>query len=82
MRLWKSIRPMRRRWIWATLLIFACSIPTVIPHLVLIETAYGTSPFVLETLLLLDSVLVGFIALILGSSLWVIYRMRVLDALT
>ena len=82
MTLRKSVRAMRRRWIWATLLIFACSIPPLVLHVALNEIAVGTSPLVLGTVLLLDSVLVGFMALILGSSFWTIYRIRVLDAST
>ena len=80
MTLRKSVRAMHRRWIWATLLIVACAIPTLVRHVALNEMAVGTSPLVLGTILLLDSVLVGFIALILGSSTWTIYRMRVLEA--
>ena len=82
MTLRKSVSAMRRRWIWANLLILVCLLPTVIPHYVLNFIAYGASPAVVGTLLLLDSVLVGFIALLMGSSVWIIYRLRVLDALT
>ena len=84
MTLGKSIRAMRRRWIWATLLVLGCYVPVLIPHLALNMIAIGTSPpaIVLATLLLTDSVLTGFAALLLGSSYWIMYRTRVLDALT
>ena len=82
MTLRKSISAMRRRWIWATLLIVVCFIPIAIPHFALIEISYGTSPAALAALLLLDSVVVGFTALVMGSSIWILYRMRVLDAMT
>ena len=42
----------------------------------------GAAPLVAGTLLVLDSVLVGFVALVLGSAGWMIYRIRLLDALT
>ena len=71
---------MRLSGIWATLLIFACAIPALVAHVALNELAVGRSPLSLGTILLLDSVLVGFIALILGSSTWIIYRVRVLEA--
>ena len=80
MTLRRSVRAMHRRWIWATLLILACAIPTLVPHIALNEMAVGTSPLALGTILLLDSVLVGFIALLWGSSVWTIYRIRVLEA--
>ncbi len=84
MTLGKSIRAMRRRWIWATLLVLGCYVPVLIPHLALNMIAVGTSPpaIVLAALLLTDSVLTGFAALLLGSSYWIMYRTRVLDALT
>ena len=84
MTLGNSIRAMRRRWIWATLLVLGCYVPVLIPHLALNMIALGTSPaaVVLATLLLTDSVLTGFAAVMLGSSYWIMYRTRLLEALT
>ena len=80
MTLRRSVRAMHRRWIWGTLLIVACGIPMLVLHIALNEMAVGTSPLAMGTILLLDSVLVGFMALVLGSSSWTIYRIRVLEA--
>ena len=80
MTLRRSVRAMHRRWIWATLLLLACAIPPMVLHVALNEIAVGTSSLALGAILLLDSVLVGFIALILGSSSWTIYYIRVLEA--
>ena len=77
-----SVRAMRGRWFWATFLMFGCALPLLIPHAALNLVAIGASPLVAGTLLVLDSVLVGFVALVLGSAGWMIYRIRVLDALT
>lgn len=54
----------------------------MIPHTALNLVAVGMAPAVAGTLLVLDSVLVGFMALVMGSTAWTIYRVRVLDALT
>ena len=63
-----SIRAMHRRWIWATFLLYACVTPTMILHYALNGLAVGKPPLVLGSLLVLDSVLVGFIALTLGTA--------------
>lgn len=78
----RSVRAMRGRWFWATFLMFGCTLPLLIAHAALNLLAIGASPLVAGTLLVLDSVLVGFVALVLGSAGWMIYRIRVLDALT
>ncbi len=80
MTLRRSVRAMHRRWIWATLLMAACGIPPLVLHIALNDMAVGASPLALGTILLLDSVLVGFMALLVGSSIWTIYRIRVLEA--
>ena len=77
-----SVRAMRGRWFWATFLMFGCALPLLIAHAALNLAAIGASPLVAGTLLVLDSVLVGFVALVLGSAGWMIYRIRVLDALS
>ena len=58
------------------------ALPLLIAHAALNLAAIGASPLVAGTLLVLDSVLVGFVALVFGSAGWMIYRIRVLDALT
>ena len=78
----RSVRAMRGRWFWATFLMFGCALPLLIVHAALNLAAIGGAPLVAGTLLVLDSVLVGFVALVLGSAGWMIYRIRVLDALT
>ena len=64
------------------LLPLCCIVPIVVPHFLLNEFAYGASPVIKGSLLLLDSILVGFIALLMGCTFWTIYRFRVLDART
>lgn len=80
MTLGKSIRAMRRRWIWAVLLIWGCCLPVLIAHFALNELAIGAPAVLSGTLLVLDSTLVGYIALLLGSAQWALYRMRALEA--
>ena len=75
----KSAASMHRRWLWAFFLTLACMVPTFVPHYLLNDLAYGMPPAVVGLLLLLDSILVGFIALLFGSAYWTIYRFRVLD---
>ncbi len=79
MSLRRSVRAMRGRWFWATFLMLGCFLPLAIPHFMLNLVAIGASPFVAAMLLVLDSILVGFTALVLGSVGWMIYRIRVLD---
>lgn len=76
----KSISAMHGRWIWAYLVLVCCFVPTLVPHILLNVFAHGASPAIMASLLLLDSVLVGFIALLFGCVFWTIYRSRVLDA--
>ena len=76
----RSISAMHRRWIWALSLSLICVVPSLAPHYLLNHLAIGASPAAMASLLLLDSVLVGFIALLFGSFFWTIYRFRVLDA--
>ena len=78
----KSVRAMRGRWFWATFLLLGCSLPLVVPHTALNLAAIGAGPVLAGTLLVLDSVLVGFVAVVVGSAGWTIYRVRVRDALT
>ena len=78
----RSVSAMHGRWIWAWMLPVFCVVPAVVPHFLLNDFAYGASPVVMGSLLLLDSVLVGFIALVMGCTFWAIYRVRVLDAQT
>ena len=80
MTLGKSLRAMRRRWIWANLLIWGCCLPVLIVHFALNELAFGAPAALSGTLLFLDSILVGYIAILLGSAQWTLYRMRVLEA--
>ena len=75
----KSVASMHRRWLWAFFLTLACMVPAIVPHYLLNDLAYGMPPAVVGLLLLLDSILVGFIALLFGSAYWTIYRFRVLD---
>ena len=78
----KSISAMHGYWIWALLLFLCCTVPALVPHFLLNDFAYGASPAIMGSLLLLDSVLVGLIALLLGCVNWTIYRFRVLNSLT
>ena len=82
MTLRKSVSAMHGRWIWATMLTLACLVPSLVPHLLLNHLAHGAPLAVTGLLLLLDSVLVGFIALLFGSVFWTMYRFRVLDPQT
>ena len=74
----KSVSSMRRRWIWALLLMFGCLVPATVLHYLLNYMAIGMPAPVVALLLLLDSVLVGLIALLMGCCYWSIYRFRVL----
>lgn len=78
----KSVRAMRGRWFWGAFLMLGCPLLVMIPHAALNLVAIGAAPVVAGTLLVLDSVLVGFAALVMGSAGWTIYRIRVVDALT
>ncbi len=69
-------------WIWAWLLFPCCIVLTMVPFFLLSALAYGASPAIKGSLLLLDSILAGFIALLIGCTNWTIYRFRVLDART
>ena len=78
----KSVRAMRGRWFWAAFLMLGCPLLVMIPHAAMNLVAMGAAPIVGGTLLVLDSVLVGFAALVMGSAGWTIYRIRVVDGLT
>lgn len=78
----KSLRAMRGRWFWAAFLLLGCPLPPLVLHGALNLMAFGAAPVVAGSLLVLDSVLVGFMALVMGSAGWIVYRIRVLDELT
>ena len=81
MTLRKSIHAMRRRWIWAVLLVLCCSLPLLIAHFALNELTFGAPAALSGSLLFLDAIWVGYMALLLGCVNWTLYRIRVLEAL-
>ena len=74
----RSVLAMRRRWFWGFLLISCCLIPAVVAHYLLNDLAYGMTLVVAGPILILDSLLVGLIGLLMGTSYWAIYRFRVI----
>ncbi len=78
----RSLRAMRGRWFWAAFLMLGSPLVVMIPHAALNLVTVGAAPVVAGSLLVLDSVLVGFMALVMGSAGWIVYRVRVLDELT
>ena len=75
----RSIDAMHGRWLWAFVLFISCIFPAMILHMYLNVIARGADPGPLGLVLLLDSVVVGCIAILMGSAYWTIYRIRVLE---
>ncbi len=64
----------------AVMVFLCCFVPAAVPHFALNASAFGAPPVLAVALLLLDSFVVGYIALLLGCFQWTLYRTRILEA--
>ena len=79
MTLGESVRAMWGRWLWATLLVLACTAPLGAAHatLSMMASAGGSSFSALGVLGVLDVVVEAFVPLLAGAAYWMMYRIRI-----